>query len=126
MTKQKNPWAKINESPPKFEVGDIVYSYLTFGDEYVNVPAAEVPKEKILFLSKSVVIGYKLEENEYSDVERWLPCYVIKTLKIYFDYSRTEEVGKEHSVNRWWVEQADDVYAKFFRKRPRHLEFVFR
>lgn len=126
MPNQKNPWEKINEKPPKFEIGDIVYTYLTVGDEYNNVVARQVPKENILYLCKAVVIGYVLEKHEWDGIETPFPCYVVKTLEIYFDHANVEEVGLEHSVNRFWVEQADDVYKKFFGKRPSHVEFVFR
>lgn len=128
--KKTNPWGKINQKPPKFEVGDIVYTYLTHGDKYLNVPAQDLPKTSILFLTKGVVVGYKIEANqwhgEWNDKKKkWLPLYIIKTLEIYFDYANLETVGEEQSVNRWWVEQADDV-MKLFGKRPSHMEFVFR
>lgn len=125
MPKQKNPWAKINESPPKYQIGDIVYTYLTFGDKFIGVPARELPKKCIVSLTKAVIIGYKIKKAEFGK-EEWLPCYIVKTLKIYFDYTNIEKLGEEESVNRWWVEQGDDAYAKIFGKRPKHVEFVFR
>lgn len=126
MPNKINPWAKINESPPKYQIGDIVYTYLTFGDKFINVPARELPKKCIIQLSKAVVIGYETKESEYEDIPKWLPCYVVRTLKIYVDYAGIEKLGEEHSVNRWWIEQGDDAYAKYFGKYPRRGEFVFR
>jgi len=97
---------------------------LTFGDEYISVPAVGLPKSCIVQLSKAVVVGYKIEESD-DTAERWLPCYVVKTLEIYLDRPKIENLGEEHSVNRWWVEQGNDAYTKVFGERPRE-EFVFR
>lgn len=128
MKKPKNPWAKINETPPKYQIGDIVYTYMTFGDKFINVPARELPNKCIVSLRKAVVIGYKIEESIYHSNQNGFPCYIVKTLKIYIDRAGVEKLGEEHSVNRWWIEQGDDAYRKVFGKRPKHnsVEFVFR
>lgn len=126
MSKTKNPWAKINETPPKYQIGDIVYTYLTFRDEFVNVLAMRLPRQAFVQLAKAVVVGYEMGEATYESPSKWLPLYVVKILKIYFNVIQSLEVGEEITINRWWVEQGDDAYTKVFGKRPKHVEFVFR
>lgn len=120
----KNPWETIDESPPEFQVGDIVYVYLTFGDEFINVPAKDLPRHAFVHMAKGEVVGFDIGESDGHE----LPIYRVKTLEILLNrFGRPLfEVGSVTGVHRGWVEQGDDAYRRYFKKRPRHMEFRFR
>jgi hypothetical protein len=119
---KNNPWETINESPPEFQIGDIVYSFITLGDQFIGVPARDLPLWCFAHIERAEVVGYEIGESIYEKPPLKFPLYRVKTLEILMNCFTKPliEVGKEHTVNRWWVEQGDDAYRRYFKKSPRH------